>query len=100
MANVTTTNPIILDTAVDSWADLDLPNNQPLFVKKIIFTAAAAKDTAVITNSDSSVAWQATGAVAGDNQYDFNPSPLILSATAGWFLSSMSDSGTLQIFFN
>src|SRR5262245_30622606 len=99
MANQTSGNPIIMDTATANWAANGLPGNQLLKCWKIIWlNPTAVGDTFTIKEADGSVkftalAEAATGTPGNSQMFTFTK-PLELSKTRGWFLASIS-SGTL-----
>lgn len=102
MANQTSGNPLILDTAVASWAALGLPGQQCLKCWKIIwlsptnigdtFSLKEADGTTIFTGT----AEAASGSVGNSQMWTFTK-PLNLSFQRGWFLSQIT-SGTLRLY--
>jgi hypothetical protein len=113
-----TGSPLRLDTAqtapVDMYGSGILPGKDSssgvnflnsIYVFKILFNAAAAGDAFTILDASGNVivngkAWQ-----AGSNSFDFvggsqQRGSLILNATRGWYLSAITASDVLWLYYN
>lgn len=77
MANVTDSNPILIDTVT---ADVDVANlafglsTAPVFLKKVVFTGGTAADTVRLVNARGEIVVDITiDAAAKEEKVDFNP---------------------------
>jgi len=104
MANVTSGNPIKIDTATLTWAALSLPNNLSLDIRRIFWEKpTSAGDTIQFTNADGLILFEATAEAASGTPgnslvFYFQPREQVWTKNQGWFPKTIT-SGIVWIDF-
>lgn len=104
MANVTSGNPIKIDTATANWAALSLPNNFALDIRRIFWESpTSVGDTIQFTNADGLILFEATAEAAAGNPgnnliFYFQPREQVWTKNQGWFPKTIT-SGKVWIDF-
>ena|SRR6185312_14451891 len=104
MANVTSGNPIKIDTATTTWAQLNLPNNMPLDIRRIFWeNPTSVGDTIQFTDADGLILFEAiceaaSGSAGNSQVFYFQPREQVWTKNQGWFPKTIT-SGKVWIDF-